>query len=98
METIKASFDDQKKIQLFLEEVEKRYPRYMRDQLQILSRAVKNFEPFTEFALEICIKQTLWSANDFHDVVRHLARTQEQESIIPSTDMPIVEMSSTYYK
>ncbi|TWI56107.1 transposase [Halalkalibacter nanhaiisediminis] len=98
METIKASFDDQKKIQIFLEEVEKRYPRYMRDQLQILSRAVKNFEPFTESALEICIKQTLWSTNDFHDVVRHLARIQDQESIIPSTDIPIVEMSSTYYK
>ncbi|MCK0473918.1 IS21 family transposase [Halalkalibacter sp. APA_J-10(15)] len=98
METIKTSFDEQDKIQRFLEEVEKRYPRYMRDQLQILSRAVKNFEPFIESALEICMKQTLWSANDFHDVVRHLARIQDQESTIPSTDIPTVEMFSTSYK
>lgn len=74
METVKKAFQDTENIQLFLEEIHQRYPRYVRDQLQILQRTLKNHEPVIHEALSICIQEKLWSANDFHDVVQHLSR------------------------
>lgn len=50
MDTIKSSFDDQEKIQLFLEEIHTRYPRYIRDQLQIIQRAIKDLPAFYQAA------------------------------------------------
>ncbi|WP_228409560.1 hypothetical protein [Radiobacillus deserti] len=93
MDTVKGSFNDPEKIQLFLEEIYKRYPRYIRDQLQIIQRAVKKYQPFIHSALDVCIEQTLWSANDFHDVVNHLARVQGQEITTLSSDIPTIGMT-----
>lgn len=70
----------------------------MRDQLQILQRAVKDFQPFIQSALDVCIKQKLWSANDFYDVVSHLARIQGYESSIPSDITFINEHASSHWK
>jgi transposase len=98
METLKSSFDDQEKIQLFLEEVYERYPRYIRDQLQILQRAVKDFHPFIQTALDICVEQSLWSTNDFHDVVKHLARIKGFENSVLTADIPVKKMTSVYFK
>ncbi|SFB20002.1 hypothetical protein SAMN04488072_109133 [Lentibacillus halodurans] len=74
MDTIKKSFQDEGNIQVFLDELYQRYPRYIRDQLQILQKAVKDYEPFIQQALDTCLQEKLWSANDFHDVVKHLSR------------------------
>ena len=41
--TIKQPFQDEQKIHLFLEEVSKRYPRYIRDQLQIIQKTISRF-------------------------------------------------------
>ncbi|MGJ9386195.1 IS21 family transposase [Salipaludibacillus sp. CF4.18] len=97
MNTIKSAFTDQEKIQLFLEEINKRYPRYIRDQLQVVQKAVKSFEPHVQSALDVCIEKALWSANDFHDVAKHLARTQEEINTLPSF-IPTIEMTSIHYK
>lgn len=96
MDTAKGSFEDQEKIQRFLDEIYQRYPRYIRDQLQILQRAVKAFQPFIQSALDVCIEKDLWSANDFHDVAKHLARTQGHEDIIP--EIPGSGEASVYFK
>ncbi|MGM8365897.1 IS21 family transposase [Virgibacillus sp. W0181] len=96
MNTVKSSFEDQHKIQLFLEEVYNRYPRYIRDQLQIVQRAVKDFSPFIQPALDICIEQTLWSANDFHDVVKHLSRMKEHEDKALLADIPTTDTSLVF--
>lgn len=79
MGTVKGSFDYSEKIDLFLQEIHKRYPRYIRDQLQIIQRAQRDYEPFVEDALHTCIEQGLWSANDLHDVAIHLAKLKEKE-------------------
>src|SRR5690606_4777710 len=55
MKTVKESFEDGEKIQLFLLEIHQRYPRYMRDQLQIMQKAIKEFGPYIQSALDICI-------------------------------------------
>lgn len=95
IETVKESFEDQEEIQLLLDQIKKRYPRYMRDQLQILQKTVKEYGPFIQLALKTCIEKDLWSANDFRDVVKHLAEIQ-----IP--DEPSIESNyqdiSKYHK
>ncbi|MFD1708558.1 hypothetical protein ACFSCZ_17945 [Siminovitchia sediminis] len=96
MDTVKASFEDKENIQQFLDEIHQRYPRYIRDQLQILQRTVKNFRPFIQPALHVCMEKGLWSANDFHDVAKHLARIQGHQDTIP--DIPGSGAISEYYK
>ncbi|MFB9985909.1 IS21 family transposase, partial [Bacillus benzoevorans] len=79
METIIRQFDNEEKAALFLEEVRVRYRRYVRDQLQIVQYALHHFRPEMEEALEICIKDQLWSANDLRDVAQHLSRLKESK-------------------
>lgn len=95
METVKESFEDGEKVQLFLDEIHHRYPRYIRDQLQILQKAVMEFRPYIQSALDICIEKALWGANDFRDVAKHLAGIQIREE--PSLDN-ISRSATKYYK
>lgn len=97
MDTVKASFNDQEKVQTFLDEIYKRYPRYIRDQLQIIQRAVKDFGPFIQPAMDICIEQALWSANDFHDVVKHLSKMYENEDSDLQADVLNTEVAPSVY-
>lgn len=97
METIKSPFGNQEKIQQLLDEIYQRYPRYIRDQLQILQRAIKDFEPFIQRALDICVEKTLWSANDFHDIAKHLARIESRKNEKPELDIPNFAAVSKYY-
>ncbi len=96
METVKKSFNNTDKIQMFLEEVQKRYPRYIRDQLQIIQRVVKNYSSISEKALEICIKDNLWSANDLYDVAKHLKKITNQKTL-DRNEISNFEMSSLNY-
>lgn len=82
METVKKSFENEDKIETFLSEIHQRYPRYIRDQLQILQRAVRSYEPFINQAINICVQENLWSANDFQDVDKHLSRIERKSDAI----------------
>lgn len=95
METVKDSFEDGEKIQLFLDEIYHRYPRYIRDQLKILQKTVKEFRTHIQSALDICINKGLWSANDFRDVAKHLAGIQIREEPILHNGS---SSASQYYK
>lgn len=88
MNTVMLSFEDQEKIQQFIDEIAKRYPRYVRDQLQILQRTARDYNPFIQSALDVCIQKNLWSANDFRDVTRHLAITQKHEGLESFSSVP----------
>lgn len=98
METVKESFDNKEKIHLFLEKIQERYPRYMRDQLQMIQKAVKNYIPFIPQALDICVKEKLWSANDFYDVAHHLAKIREHQEAVSSIEVPSEKLPSVHWK
>ncbi|MFD1608819.1 IS21 family transposase [Oceanobacillus luteolus] len=98
MDTVKESFDNSEEIELFLQEIHKRYPRYIRDQLQIIQRSLRDYGPFVEQALDTCINQRLWSANDLHDVSIHLAKLSEKEIPAVLRDIPLTEASSELIK
>ena len=97
METIKVSFDSEEKIDIFLKEIHKRYPRYIRDQLQIIQRTLRDYEPYVYQALETCIIQGLWSANDLRDVAIHQANLKQKEYPILS-DIQVTEAPSALIK
>lgn len=84
MKTVKKSFENPEKIQLFLDEVQRQYPRYIRDQLQILHKAADRYKPYIQSALDICIERALYSANDLRDIAKHLAEAETYEE--PLTD------------
>lgn len=80
-ETIIRQFNDGDQAMLFIQELSNRYPRYVRDQLQIVQYTLHHFRQEIEKALSICIKDQLWSANDLRDVSQHLARQKETEEL-----------------
>ena len=102
METLKKPFENEDKIEVFLKEIHQRYPRYIRDQLQILQGAVRSYEPFINQAITICVQENLWSANDFLDVAKHLSRmelkintTQEYEEIPAQVPTELIKQKAT---
>ncbi|GAA0305678.1 transposase [Gracilibacillus halotolerans] len=95
MNIVKGSFDNEEKIEVFLKEIHKRYPRYIRDQLQIVQRTVRDYAPFVQQALDTCINQRLWSANDLHDIAIHLVKLNKIKNPATSSDDPVIEVPST---
>lgn len=53
LDTVKGSFEDKEKIQRFPDEIDQSYLRYIRDQLQTLQKAIKNFQPVIQSALDV---------------------------------------------
>lgn len=89
METVKKLFGHPERIQLFLDEIQKHYPRYMRDQLQIIQSAAKSYSTVIDQAVEICIKDKFWSANDLLDIAIHLEKTKNNSDNLKTGDIPI---------
>ncbi len=63
----------------------KRYPRYRRDQLLILLKVAENNPAYLEAALTKSIREQLYSANDFRDIVEYLVKEDlDSSGEIPS--------------
>lgn len=59
----------------YLENIHQAYPRYIRDQLQLIQRTIDGLnKELMNQAMEECVKKKLYSANDFSDVVEYLKR------------------------
>lgn len=84
-ETLIRQFRDQEQAVQFLYEVGNRYPRYIRDQLQVIQHTITHFRMEIDKALATCIKENLWSANDLRDIAQHLTRLKEAKSSKPTT-------------
>lgn len=78
-ETIIRQFKDQENALKFVNEVAQRYPRYVRDQLQVIQNTITHFRPQIEEALAVCLKEQLWSANDLRDIAQHLTRLKDEK-------------------
>lgn len=61
------------------------YPRYLRDQYQIIKEILEKYpKEAINHALDTCIKYELYSANDFKDVLlAYHAKQNEIVSVIP---------------
>jgi len=69
-----SSFEEQEIAAAYVEEICLKYSRYRRDQLTILLTVIKNEPEWINEALQKCLNEKLYSANDFRDVVSHLKK------------------------
>jgi transposase len=66
----KDFFGHSGEIVIFIEKINSLYPRYVRDQLTtVLSNAEKNGRIAAEIAMEFCVRNSLFSANDFKAIL-----------------------------
>ncbi|WP_156890012.1 IS21 family transposase [Planococcus lenghuensis] len=79
------SFTDSESAAVYVDELCQRYPRYRRDQLAILQKAILEESEWVDEALRKCVAEQLYSANDFRDVVSHL------KSMDAELDRPVHE-------
>ena len=78
IETVAANFSDKDKAAVYLQEIRKLRSRYIRDQLQIILKQIKNNEKkVIDMALEECMRRQLFSATEFIDMVQYLNRQRE---------------------
>ncbi len=76
---------------LYIEEICRIYGRYRRDQLLLLQKVAEENPEWISASLNKCIREKLYSANAFRDVVDYLKREQAK----PILDLPIEPVKST---
>jgi transposase len=75
IDTVVEQFPDKEMAYEFLTIVREKYPRYIRDQLQIILReSKKNSKDLLSAALNECTKRSLYSATDFSDIISYIKR------------------------
>lgn len=88
-EQVREFFSYSPDIETFISRVERYYPRYVRDQLSaLLICCEKNGKQSSEMALEFCVKNKIYSANDFKSVVESQT-TGKKPKDVPSKIKPL---------
>lgn len=82
--------------QQYLDEVNHRYPRYIRDQLQLINNMWDQYpHDLMNEGLDRCVEQKLYSANEFHDMVKFIIAQGPIKSVEkPSNIQPLHSESS----
>jgi hypothetical protein len=80
IDLVASRFTDQEKAQTYLDKVHLQFPRYARDQMQIIEQAAKKYpRQDMDLALEYCLENHLEKTTDFEPVLLAL-REQQQNS------------------
>lgn len=80
-QSIAAKFEDHSLALKYLDEINRKYPRYTRDQLQLINKIWDEFpSEMINKSLVKCIEQKLYSATEFKDMINYLI---SQRSITP---------------
>lgn len=87
-------FEEKEAISMYLDEICLKYVRYRRDQLAILQTVIKNDPVWIDQALQKCISEKLYSANDFRDIVIYLKKSSE-ESVVAIKGVKKIPTSKT---
>jgi transposase len=92
IQTVAEQFDDIDVAFTFLKAVKTAFPRYIRDQLNLIARELKSDDkPLVNEALRECVKQKLFCATDFSDMVRYLNRQRQVYSTVPTDNAEIIK-------
>ena len=82
MESTIGKFEDQILAQMFMLEIKKKYPRYIRDQLQLVNQQWNHFpSTFVNSGLKLCVEKRLFSASDLKDMILFLTESAQHEPI-----------------
>jgi len=80
IDQVATRFTDQQKAHRYLDKVHLQFPRYARDQIQIIERAAKKYpRQEMDLALEYCLENHLEKAADFEPVLLALREQQEND-------------------
>lgn len=86
-------FENVEEAHEYLKHIRICYPRYIRDQLQIIYREVQKVDPIImNQTLRFCLEERLYSATDFKDVLHHFIKEQA-----PITEIDKHEVKSLDY-
>lgn len=93
--TLSTEFQNTQAALSYLQRLHVTYPRYIRDQLQIVASVVRQHKTsIVSEALETCMKRNMYSANDFRDVAIALEKREGFPSLefVPSplSSSPVV--------
>lgn len=78
LDTVANQFKDKEAAYQYLTTLREKYPRYIRDQLQIILRETKqNSDEIVSAALQECARRKLYSATDFSDIVQYIKRQRQ---------------------
>jgi transposase len=81
LEHVASLFPDPVRAQGFLIKIRALKPRYIRDQLQLVEKAVTGVAPQAiNQALAYCMKHRLYAATDFADAVNYFSKSQTQST------------------
>ncbi|UOQ85764.1 IS21 family transposase [Gracilibacillus salinarum] len=96
IDTVTNQFTDKELANHYLETLREKYPRYIKDQLQIILRETKeNNENILSAALSECIKRNLYSATDFSDIVSYLKRQRRVDDTTTDNDQMVAPLNKT---
>ncbi|WP_299833884.1 hypothetical protein [uncultured Metabacillus sp.] len=88
--TVIQQFEDKEQAYDYIQLVREKYPRYIRDQLQIIIRETKENDPqILSAALNECMKRKLFSATDFSDIVAYVKRQRQKHGTDKENVKPI---------
>ncbi|WP_318654469.1 IS21 family transposase [Enterococcus faecium] len=91
-----ALFEEEANARLFIDKVIETHKRYARDQLIVLEKAVQTYPKEREMALQKCLDERLWSANEFRDVAKFLAkRSQLPERSLKTKHVPLKSLPAS---
>lgn len=95
IDTVANQFEERNVAHDYLDKLREKYPRYIRDQLQIILREAKqtNGQLLTA-ALRECIKRNLYSATDFSDIVLYLKRQRREHDTVIDTAETVSPLNS----
>jgi len=69
-------------VEIFIENINRLYPRYVRDQLStVLVSAEKSDRQRAEIALEFCVRNSLFSANDFKSILENQGNDKKRSTL-----------------
>ena len=79
LETVASYFDEYELAKSYLVKIRTKYPRYVRDQFQMIIRTIKRTDQqvIINEALNACVQKKLFSATDFVDMVRYIERQRQ---------------------
>jgi transposase len=93
IETVAALFNQPLQAKEWLEKIRAQKPRYIRDQLQMIQKGIKDIDaPVTEKALNYCLKYNLFSATDFNDAIDHFDKIQPKGGTTKSNEADFMKI------
>ncbi|WP_083391465.1 IS21 family transposase [Halobacillus karajensis] len=83
MDTVAKRFEEVDSAYDYLSIIRQNYPRYIRNQLQIILKQTKeNNGAILSAALKECVKRNLYSATDFSDIVSYIKRQRQVDGTV----------------